>query len=203
MIKRIFDITASCIGILLISPFFMLLAISITLDSGLPVFYLQKRVGKNNIDFYLLKFRTMIKDSDRKGLLTIGEKDSRITRIGYFIRKYKIDELPQLFNVLLGNMSLVGPRPEVRKYVTLYNTEQKKILTVKPGITDYASIEYSNENEILSNSEQPEEFYIHEIMPAKLKLNLKYIQEQNYLSAGARFMRDLKIIFKTIGKIAS
>ena len=138
----------------------------------------------------------MKNDSDTKGLLTVGEKDSRVTNIGYFLRKYKIDELPQLFNVLIGDMSLVGPRPEVRKYVEMYNPEQKKVLSIKPGITDYASIAYANENEILSKSENPEQLYINEVMPAKLKLNLKYIEEKN-------FFTDLKIIFKTIGKIVS
>ena len=196
MLKRIFDIIFSLIGILILLPFFVLFAILIISDSGFPIFYSQKRVGRNEIDFPLLKFRTMKKDSDKKGLLTISEKDSRITNIGYFLRKYKIDELPQLFNVLIGNMSLVGPRPEVRKYVEIYNAEQKKVLSVKPGITDYASIEYANENEILSKSENPEQLYINEVMPAKLKLNLKYIAEKSFLT-------DLKIILKTIGKTVS
>ncbi|MFI5164027.1 MAG: sugar transferase, partial [Bacteroidia bacterium] len=144
--------------------------------------------------FSLVKFRTMKKESDKKSLLTVGEKDPRITNFGYFLRKYKIDELPQLFNVLAGDMSLVGPRPEVRKYVEMYNEEQKKVLAVKPGITDYASIKYSNENKILSGSENPEEHYIKEIMPAKLNMNLKYIAERG-------FVTDVKIILKTIGKI--
>ncbi len=133
-------------------------------------------------------------DADKKGLLTVGGRDSRITRVGYFIRKYKIDELPQLLNVFIGDMSLVGPRPEVRKYVDMYNTEQKKVLTVKPGITDYASIEYSNENELLGKAQDPEKVYIEEIMPAKLKLNLKYIAEQGVAT-------DIKIILKTVAKI--
>ncbi len=132
--------------------------------------------------------------ADKKGLLTVGGRDSRITRMGYFIRKYKIDELPQLLNVLFGDMSLVGPRPEVRKYVDLYNEKQKQVLSVKPGITDYASIEYSNENELLGKAKNPEQVYIEEIMPAKLKLNLKYIDEQGIRT-------DLEIIIKTIGKI--
>lgn len=132
--------------------------------------------------------------ADKKGLLTVGGRDSRITRMGYFIRKYKIDELPQLLNVFLGDMSLVGPRPEVRKYVDLYNEKQKQVLSVKPGITDYASIEYSNENELLGKAENPEQVYIEEIMPTKLKLNLKYIDEQGIIT-------DLKIIFKTFSKI--
>lgn len=135
-------------------------------------------------------------DADKKGLLTVGGRDSRITRMGYYIRKYKIDELPQLLNVLIGNMSLVGPRPEVRRYVDLYNDEQKKVLSVKPGITDYASIEYSNENEILGKATDPEKVYIQEIMPAKLQLNLKYIAEQSIIT-------DLKIIFRTIQKIVT
>jgi len=193
--KSLFDFIFSLTGIIILVPFFLLFAIMIIIDSGLPVFYFQKRVGKNETDFFLLKFRTMKKDSDKKGLLTVGEKDSRITRIGYYLRKYKIDELPQLFNVLIGDMSLVGPRPEVRKYVELYNEEQKKVLSVKPGITDYASIEFSNENELISKANNPEEYYVKEIMPVKLKLNLKYISEQS-------FFTDIKIIFRTIFKIA-
>src|ERR1051326_2352973 len=194
--KRLFDIIFSLIGIAILLRFFLIFTIFIVIDSGFPVFYSQTRVGKNGKDFSLLKFRTMKKDSDKKGLLTVGEKDSRITSFGFFLRKYKLDELPQLFNVLAGNMSLVGPRPEVRKYVELYNSEQKKVLSVKPGITDYASIEYSNENSILAKSMNPENLYITEIMPTKLKLNLKYIEERSFLT-------DLKIIFKTIGKIFS
>jgi len=196
MIKRCFDIFASFIGLLLLSPFFIIISIVIILDSRGGVFYKQVRVGKNNIDFKLFKFRSMSTGSDKKGLLTVGGRDSRITRSGYFIRKYKLDELPQLLNVLFGDMSLVGPRPEVRKYVDMYNAEQKKVLSVKPGITDYASIEYSNENELLAKSSEPEKTYIEEIMPAKLLLNQKYIAEQGLLT-------DLKIIFKTIAKIAS
>ncbi|MEK6616804.1 MAG: sugar transferase [Bacteroidota bacterium] len=194
MTKRTFDIVISLIGVISCFPFFILIAMFIIVNSGFPVFYRQIRVGKNGINFSLLKFRTMKKGSDKKGLLTIGEKDSRITNIGYFLRKYKMDELPQLFNVLIGDMSLVGPRPEVRKYVEMYNTEQKKVLSAKPGITDYASIEYVNENAMLSKFENPEQHYINEVMPAKLKLNLIYIEYQC-------FVIDLKIIFKTIGRI--
>jgi lipopolysaccharide/colanic/teichoic acid biosynthesis glycosyltransferase len=196
MIKRCFDIFASFIGLLLLSPFFIIIAIVILIDSRGGVFYKQVRVGKNNKDFKLFKFRSMSTGSDKKGLLTVGGRDSRITRSGYFIRKYKLDELPQLLNVLFGDMSLVGPRPEVRKYVDMYNAEQMKVLSVKPGITDYASIEYSNENELLAKSSEPEKTYIEEIMTAKLLLNQKYIAEQGLLT-------DLKIIFKTIAKIAS
>jgi lipopolysaccharide/colanic/teichoic acid biosynthesis glycosyltransferase len=194
MLKRIFDIIFSIVGIIILFPFFLIIAMLIVIDSGFPVFYIQKRVGKNGKDFSLVKFRTMKKDSDKNGLLTVGENDPRITSVGYFLRKHKIDELPQLFNVFIGDMSFVGPRPEVRKYVEMYNEEQKMVLSVKPGITDYASIEYSDENTILSRSANPELFYICEIMPAKLKLNLKYIKEQN-------FFTDLKIILKTIKKI--
>lgn len=164
------------------------------IDSRGGIFYRQLRVGKDGKDFYLFKFRSMKTGSDKAGLLTIGDRDIRITRLGYFLRKSKIDELPQLINVLLGNMSLVGPRPEVRKYVDMYTDEQKKVLSVKPGITDYASIEYSNENERLAQTGDSEQVYIREIMPAKLKLNLRYIAEQG-------FVTDTKIIFRTVFKI--
>jgi lipopolysaccharide/colanic/teichoic acid biosynthesis glycosyltransferase len=166
----------------------------ILIDSRGGTFYRQLRVGKNDREFYLLKFRTMQSGSDKKGLLTVGSRDSRVTRIGYYLRKYKLDELPQLFNVLFGSMSMVGPRPEVRKYVDLYNTEQKKVLCVKPGITDYASIQYVNENELLAKAVNPEETYINDIMPHKILLNLKYINDQG-------FVTDIKIIFRTILKI--
>lgn len=194
MLKRIFDIVFSFIGLVILLPFFIIMALLIIIDSRGGVFYKQARVGKNGINFYLFKFRSMRTGADKKGLLTVGGRDSRITRMGYFIRKYKIDELPQLLNVFLGDMSLVGPRPEVRKYVDLYNEKQKQVLSVKPGITDYASIEYSNENELLGKAENPEQVYIDEIMPEKLKLNLKYIDEQGIIT-------DLKIIFKTVAKI--
>jgi len=196
LLKRLFDIVCSFIGIVILLPVFIIISLFVVLDSRGGIFYRQVRVGKNNKAFFLLKFRTMQTGADKKGLLTVGSKDSRVTRVGYYLRKYKLDELPQLFNVLFGSMSLVGPRPEVRKYVDLYNAEQQKVLTVKPGITDYASIEYSNENEILAKAENPEQIYINEIMPHKLLLNLKYIHEQG-------FVTDVKIIFKTIGKIVS
>ncbi len=194
--KRAFDVLFSFIGILILLPFLLLISLLIITSSGLPVFYIQQRVGRRNADFSLFKFRTMKKDSEKQGLLTVGGRDPRITSIGYYLRKYKLDELPQLFNVLVGDMSLVGPRPEVRKYVDLYTDEQKKILLVKPGITDYASLEYFNENELLANSTDAEKTYINQIMPAKLELNKKYIEEKS-------FMTDLKIIFRTIGKIVS
>ena len=193
MLKRLFDIIASFIGLLILSPFLLILAIAIVLESKGGVFYMQTRVGKNNKDFKLFKFRSMAVGSDKKGLLTVG-KDSRITKIGYFIRKYKLDEFAQLINVLKGNMSLVGPRPEVRKYVDLYNEEQLKVLRVKPGITDYASIEYFDENKILGASDNPEKTYIEEVMPHKLELNKKYLKNPT-------LSHDIKLIFKTIKKI--
>ncbi len=194
--KRLFDIFFSIIGLVILLPFFIIIALIIVINSRGPVFYRQVRVGLNGRDFKLFKFRSMRVDSDKGSLLTIGGRDNRITSVGYFIRKYKIDELPQLINVLLGNMSLVGPRPEVRKYVNLYSPEQLKVLSVKPGITDYASIQYSNENELLGNASDPEHTYISEIMPAKLALNLVYIEQKSVLT-------DFIIIFNTIGKIIS
>ena len=195
MLKRFFDIFCSLIGIILLSPLFLIICLLQIISSGFPVFYIQNRVGKDNIDFNLFKFRTMKTDSDKLGLLTVGGRDPRVTQLGYYLRKFKIDEFPQLFNVLLGTMSLVGPRPEVRKYVDMYNEAQRHVLSVKPGITDYASIEFINENEMLAQSNEPEKTYINDIMPKKLALNLKYIKDQN-------LMVDLKIITKTILKIA-
>lgn len=194
MAKRIFDIVFSTIGILLLAPFFIIISLLIKLGSKGGMFFKQVRVGLNGKDFFLIKFRTMRPDSDKKGLLTVGHRDPRVTTIGYFLRKYKLDELPQLINVLKGDMSLVGPRPEVRKYVMLYNDEQLKVLKVKPGITDYASILYSAESELLAKSNNPEKTYIEEIMPEKLKLNTKYILE-------AGVATDIKIIFATLVKI--
>lgn len=152
---------------------------------------MQIRVGKNNKDFKLYKFRSMRVNSDKQGLLTVGSKDNRITKAGYFIRKYKIDELPQLLNVLKGDMSFVGPRPEVRRYVEMYNEEQKQVLKVRPGITDPASIKYRNENDLLSKAEDPEQYYITNIMPDKLRINIDYINNRT-------FLKDIKIIFQTI-----
>lgn len=162
--------------------------------SGFPIFYLQTRVGKNGKDFMLFKFRTMHTNADKQGLLTVGGHDPRVTKIGYYLRKYKLDELPQLFNVLFGTMSLVGPRPEVRKYVDLYTNEQRNVLSVRPGITDFASLEFINENDLLAKSANPEQTYINEVMPAKLALNARYIAQQGVLT-------DFKIILNTIFKI--
>ena len=191
---RFFDFILSLVGLVVLAPIFIVLAIWIKTDSKGPVFYKQVRVGQNGIDFGLFKFRSMVVDADKKGLITVGGRDPRITRSGYFIRKYKLDELPQLINVLLGDMSLVGPRPEVRKYVELYTDEQQKVLSVKPGITDYASIEYMDENEILGKSNDPEKTYIEEIMPEKIKYNMKYINNKN-------LFEYFKIILLTVLKI--
>lgn len=191
---RFFDFILGLVGLVVLAPILIVLAIWIKIDSKGPVFYKQVRVGQNGIDFGLFKFRSMVVDADKKGLITVGGRDPRITRSGYFIRKYKLDELPQLINVLVGDMSLVGPRPEVRKYVDLYTDEQQKVLSVKPGITDYASIEYMDENEILGKSSDPEKTYIEEIMPEKIKYNMKYIQNKNV-------SEYFKIIFLTLLKI--
>lgn len=192
--KRLFDIVFSLALILVLLPVGFVVSIWIVLDDFGSPFFVQQRVGLGGKNFGLLKFRSMRKNAESKGQLTVGMKDNRITRSGYFIRKYKIDELPQLVNVFLGEMSVVGPRPEVPKYVLLYNEEQQNVLSIKPGITDFASIEYVRENELLSASSDPEKTYIEEIMPAKLELNLKYLREQSFLT-------DMKIILQTIKAI--
>lgn len=189
--KRLFDIILSSFGILVLSPILVLIAILVKISSKGPIFYRQVRVGKGNKDFRIFKFRTMYTGSDKKGLLTVGGRDPRVTKVGYYLRKFKLDELPQLFNVFTGEMSLVGPRPEVRKYVEHYSESDMEVLTVRPGITDYASIAFRNENDILKESEDPEKKYIEEIMPIKLGLNKKYIAEKG-------MFKDLSIIFKTI-----
>lgn len=194
--KRLFDIISSIVVVLLGFPFFITIAVVILIDGKGGVFYKQERIGRNKKPFYLLKFRTMRPGSDNLGQLTIGSKDNRITTIGYYLRKYKLDEFPQLINVIVGDMSIVGPRPEVVKYVNLYTEEQLNVLKVRPGLTDYASIIYFKENELLGNAENPEKVYIQEIMPQKLALNTKYIKEKGMLT-------DLKIIFKTFLKIVS
>lgn len=194
--KRVLDFLCSLVVLLLLLPVWLVVALLIVLESRGGVFYVQKRVGKDNRDFNLYKFRTMRPDSDSKGLLTVGARDSRITRVGYFLRKYKIDEFPQLLNILKGDMSIVGPRPEVRKYVDLYTPEQMRVLSVRPGLTDYASIRYVNENEVLAASDDPERTYIEEVMPAKLALNLQYIDNQS-------LKEDFKLIFKTFTAILS
>ena len=188
--KRLFDILISGLGLLALSPLFAIIAIWIKLDSKGAIFYRQTRVGKGNKDFQLLKFRSMVQQADLNGLLTVGEHDSRVTRAGYFIRKYKLDELPQLINVFVGDMSLVGPRPEVRKYVDMYTPEQLHVLDIRPGITDIASIKYRNENDLLAAAENPEQYYIDVIMPDKLRINLEYVKNNSLLN-------DFKMILDT------
>ena len=176
---RLFDILFSLLGILILLPLFVVIYILVISESRGGGLYIQNRVGKDGIDFKLLKFRSMLIGSDKKSLITVGGRDPRMTKRGVFIRRFKLDELPQLFNVLKGDMSLVGPRPEVRKYVDLYTPEQQKVLSVRPGITDYASIEYVDENRILALAMDPEKVYVEEIMPDKIRLNMKYIQNQS------------------------
>ena len=194
--KRLFDITASGLGLLVLSPLFLVLALWIKLDSPGPVFYRQVRVGRGNKDFRLFKFRSMRVGSDKKGLITVGGHDPRVTRSGYYIRKYKLDELPQLINVFIGDMSLVGPRPEVRKYVDLYTPEQLRVLDVRPGITDMASIRYRNENELLEQAADPEQYYRDVVMQDKLRINLEYVADHS-------FIKDLKIIFMTFKAVVA
>ncbi len=194
MMIRFFDILFSFLGILFLSPVFLFLYIAIRFESKGGGFYKQLRVGLNGKDFYVYKFRSMRIGADKQGLITVGGRDSRITRIGYFIRKYKLDELPQLFNVLKGDMSLVGPRPEVRKYVDLYTEEQRKVLSVRPGITDYASIEYVDENMILGQAEDADKAYVELILPDKIHYNMKYIEHRSVTEY-------FNIIFLTIWSI--
>ena len=193
--KRVFDIVCVVFGILILLPFLIFISVWIKLDSEGPVFYKQERIGLNGKPFRIFKFRTMVTDADKKGLpLTVGV-DSRITRSGHFLRKYKLDEFPQLFNVLIGNMSLVGPRPEVAKYVAYYPEEIKKlVLSVPPGITDNASIIYKQESDLLGNTDNPEKLYIEEILPKKMEFYIDYINKRSLLL-------DLKLIFKTLLEI--
>lgn len=188
--KRLFDVAASGIGLILFSPLFLLVSIWIKLDSKGPVFFRQVRVGRFNKDFRIYKFRTMKLGSDKGSQITVGGHDSRITQSGYFLRKTKIDELPQLINVFIGDMSLVGPRPEVRHYVDYWTSEQMRVLNVRPGITDPASIRYRNENELLEKADDPEQYYIDVIMQDKIKLYLDYVDNHS-------FWYDLKLIFQT------
>lgn len=194
MMIRFFDFIFSLLGIILLSPVFLILYLAIRLESKGGGLYKQLRVGLDGRDFFVYKFRSMRIGADKQGLITVGGRDPRITNIGYFIRKYKLDELPQLFNVLKGDMSLVGPRPEVRKYVDLYTDEQRKVLSVRPGITDYASIEYVDENTILGQADDADKAYIEQILPDKIRYNMKYI---NHRSVKEYF----KIIFLTIWSI--
>lgn len=192
--KRLFDIFFSLTALLFLWPFLLLLSLLILFGSEGGVFYRQIRIGKNFREFYLLKFRTMRPGSDKQGLITVGGKDSRITREGYFLRRYKLDELPQFINILRGDMSFVGPRPEVKKYVDLYRERYENVLKVRPGLTDYASLEYISENELLGRSDDPERLYREEILPHKLDLADRYVQR-------ASLREDIRIILKTLQKI--
>jgi lipopolysaccharide/colanic/teichoic acid biosynthesis glycosyltransferase len=194
MLKRVFDIFFSIFALLIFLPFGLLFALIISMESRGGVFYQQERIGQFGKPFKLLKFRSMRTGADKNGLLTVGMNDSRITKSGLFIRKYKLDEMPQFINVLMGVMSIVGPRPEVKKYVDLYTEEQRKILNVKPGITDYASLEYFKENEILGKATNPEAAYINEVMHDKIRINQKYLSRPGLL-------QDIKIIAKTCWRI--
>lgn len=191
---RFFDVLFSLVGLVVLSPVFLIVSLCILLDSRGGVFYRQTRVGKEGVDFRLYKFRSMRSGSDKRGLITVGSRDARVTRVGYFLRKYKLDELPQLINVLKGEMSLVGPRPEVRKYVDMYTPEQRKVLSVVPGITDYASIEYVDENRILGEAADPDCTYVEVIMPDKIRYNMRYIENKSV-------KEYFKIIFLTIVSI--
>ena len=192
--KRLFDILASGLGLVCLSPLFAAVAVWIKFDSRGPVFYRQVRVGRGNKDFRIFKFRSMRPDSDKLGLITVGGRDPRVTRSGYYIRKYKLDELPQLINVFIGDMSLVGPRPEVRKYVDMYSPDQLHVLDVRPGITSLASLRYRNENEILAKAEDPDKCYIEKVMPDKLAIDLEYVRK-------ATLWNDIKLIFSTFREI--
>ena len=192
--KRIFDIVTSSVILLIFFPVGILISLAITMESRGGVFYGQERIGRYGIPFKVFKFRTMKVDSEKLGTLTVGMKDNRITTVGVFLRKLKLDEFPQFLNVLIGQMSIVGPRPEVKEYVDLYSVEQRKVLDVKPGITDYASLEYFKENELLGKSDNPRQTYIDEIMPAKLELNKKYLTNPT-------IVEDIKIMWKTFLKM--
>lgn len=192
---RIFDILLATLGLVILSPLLIFVYVAIVLESRGGGFYRQERTGRYGKPFRLIKFRSMYVNADKHGLITVGGHDNRITRVGYYIRKYKIDELPQLINVVKGDMSIVGPRPEVKKYTDLYTKEQRKILDIRPGITDYASIKYVDENEILGTSDNPERTYIEHIMPDKIKLNMIYISQNG-------IKEYFKIIFLTLTNIA-
>ena len=193
-LKRAMDIAISGAALCVLWPVLLLIALAIVIDDPGPVFYRQVRVGRGGKEFRIFKFRTMVVDADKKGLqITVG-RDSRITRMGALLRKTKLDELAQLLNVFLGQMSFVGPRPEVPRYVAMYTPYQRQVLLVRPGITDYASIAYRNENDLLAGAEDPERMYVEEIMPAKLELNMKYLRRVSPLE-------DIRLIFMTIAAV--
>ncbi len=194
MAKRTFDLLAAGVGLLLLSPLFVVVALAIKLDSQGPVFFRQARVGRGGRTFRIVKFRTMRERAEEAGGQLTVAGDPRVTRVGALLRKSKVDELPQLFNVVVGDMSLVGPRPEVPRYVAHYDARQRRVLDVRPGITDPASIAYRDENDLLDAATDPEAVYLDEIMPAKLEMNLAYLQRRSL--AG-----DIAIIFRTFGRI--
>jgi lipopolysaccharide/colanic/teichoic acid biosynthesis glycosyltransferase len=191
MLKRMFDIFFSFIGIVLISPVILIVSLFILIFDGRPIFFLQERIGRYQVPFKIIKFRTMKNNSSIKNLITVGNKDPRVTNLGFYLRKYKIDEMPQLFNVLIGQMSFVGPRPEVLKYVSIYNESQKRVFLLRPGITDEASIKFRNESEILMGYSDPEKGYIEDILPQKLEISLKYLENSN-------IFYDISIILSTL-----
>jgi lipopolysaccharide/colanic/teichoic acid biosynthesis glycosyltransferase len=192
--KRLFDFLVSLVGLFFMLILFFWVPILVKLDSKGSVFFRQTRVGKGMKPFTILKFRTMKVETEHQGWLTVGAKDSRVTKMGYWLRKFKLDELPQLWNVLVGEMSLVGPRPEVPKYVAYYTKQQKTVFDVRPGITDEASIIFRNESELLAQAENTEEFYIKEILPQKLNIGVNYVQRHTFVS-------DIKIMMRTINSI--
>jgi lipopolysaccharide/colanic/teichoic acid biosynthesis glycosyltransferase len=194
--KRIFDVVASIIGLIVLLPVFIVIAILIKLNDKGPIFYKQKRIGQNFKPFELLKFRTMVVNADKIGPAVTKDGDQRITKIGKFLRKTKLDELPQIWNVIRGDMSIVGPRPEVEKYIQYYKDDYKEILKFKPGITDYATIKYRSEEEILSKYNDTESAYIEYVLSEKIKLYKTYIKKISFLT-------DLKIIFWTLWRIVS
>jgi len=194
MLKRLFDFILALFGISILLPVWFIISIGVAITSKGGVFFSHRRVGRNNVDFYVYKFRTMRENTGKHSELTLGNRDSRITEFGRFLRKYKLDELPQLFNVLIGDMSLVGPRPEVRKYVDQYTEEQRSLLSIRPGITDYASIEYADEGNILGEAEDPEKEYVEVVLPRKLELGLRYVSERS-------FLKDISIILRTLSRI--
>jgi lipopolysaccharide/colanic/teichoic acid biosynthesis glycosyltransferase len=191
LMKRMFDFIVALVGILILLPLLPLIALMIAADTPGGIIFKQNRVGKNRRIFHLYKFRTMHINAERSGQLTIGHHDSRITTTGYWLRKYKLDELPQLFNVLIGDMSFVGPRPEVEKYVNNYSSEQLHVLDVRPGLTDCSSLDFFNENALLATAQQPEEYYMDKILPMKISQSLTYINQRS-------FTKDLRVIFMTI-----
>ncbi|NNC82284.1 MAG: sugar transferase [Flavobacteriales bacterium] len=194
MIKRLFDIISALLGLVLLSPLLLVIALAIGVKDGAPILFKQTRIGRQGDPFTLYKFRTMRPDSESSGQLSVGERDPRVTDIGHALRKTKLDELPQLWNVLKGDMSVVGPRPEVPRYVDLYSEKERKVLQVRPGITDAASLAYFNESEMMAEHPDPERYYIETIMKDKLQRNLDYLEKRTFWS-------DMGIIFKTISRI--